>query len=178
MDGTIGEIKLWGGQYTPRNWAACNGQLMAVSESTAALYSLLGNTYGGRPNISFALPDLRGRVIVGNGESKSNTNYQIGSSGGRETVALTIDQMPNHQHSFMVSNKSANYFSPSSSILSAPSDNVVYYLPEDPGEEKILPLQEDVLQETGEGFPHNNMMSYVVLNYIICTQGTFPKVRS
>ncbi len=180
MEGTVGEIKLWAGYYIPEYWAACNGQLLPISNEYAALYSLLGNSFGGEPNTSFALPDLQGRVIVGSGKSKSNTNYPFGSSGGLEAVSLTMDQMPEHQHNFMVSNKPAIDTSPQRNVLAAPdyaSGDVVFYLPEDPGEEKILPLDEDVLQDTGSGSPHNNMMPYYVLNYIICTQGTYPHTQ-
>ncbi len=178
MEGIIGEIKLWAGFYIPENWAACNGQVLAVSNENTALFSLLGNMYGGDGRTTFGLPDLRGRVIVGSGQSKNNTNYPFGSTGGLENVSLTINEMPSHQHSFMVSNKMAIDPSPQYNVLAVPdyaSDDVVFYLPEDPDEEKILPLQEDVLTETGSGSPHSNMMPYVVLEYIICMQGTYPK---
>ncbi len=179
MEGTLGEVKLWAGYFMPEHWAACEGQILTIN-GNEPLYSLLGTTYGGNGRTTFGLPDLRGRVIVGQGNSDFNTSYQLGTTGGKEYVELTTDQMPKHQHHFMVSDKPAYYVSPHNAVLSAPSNSpneVVFYLPEDPGEEKILPLQEDVLQETGDDLRHTNMMPYQVMTYIICMKGDYPQEK-
>ncbi len=180
MNGTLGEIKLFAGVYAPENWSYCRGQILAINNDTAALYSLLGNTYGGDGRNTFGLPDLRGRVIVGSGQLEGGMDYHLSSTGGQETVSLTTIEMPNHQHSFMVSNQNGDEFSPEANTLASPvmtsgSYDVFYYLPEDPTEEKILPLDDGVLQNTGEGSPHNNMMPYFAMNYIICTKGLYPQ---
>ncbi|HEY9176495.1 MAG TPA: tail fiber protein [Flavipsychrobacter sp.] len=176
MEGTLGEVKLWAGYFIPENWVACEGQLLMIPDYTA-LYSLMGTVYGGDGRTTFGLPDLRARVIVGQGQSSVGTVYKAGEAGGQEYVGLTLEQMPTHQHKFMVSDKPAYYTSPQSTVLSAISSNlgeVVFYLPEDPAEEKILPLRPDVLQVTGNAQMHYNMMPYQVMTYIICVKGNYP----
>ncbi len=177
MEGTTGEIKLWAGNFAPRNWAFCDGQTMTVSEYPA-LFSLLGTKYGGDGVTWFKLPDTRGRVLVGCGELQGGSVYPLGITGGTEHVTLTVDQMPAHQHSVMVNQSTANSEYPTNGILAAPVSqfgDITFYLPEDPGEEKILPLQEDVLAESGSAEAHNNMMPYLTLSSIICLKGTYPK---
>src|SRR4051794_30340022 len=93
----IGQISLFGGNFAPRGWAFCNGQLLAVSQNTA-LFSILGTTYGGNGQTTFALPDLRGRVPVHFGQGPGLSPYQLGEVGGTETTTLNVNQLPPHTH--------------------------------------------------------------------------------
>src|SRR5215475_4971153 len=93
----LGQIMLVPYNFAPRGWAFCNGQLLSISQNTA-LFSLLGTTYGGNGQTTFALPDLRGRVPLSSGQGPGLSNYNLGQSGGQETVTLTGNQMPAHQH--------------------------------------------------------------------------------
>ena len=97
MEGTIGEIRMFAGTFAPRNWAFCAGQLMSISQNTA-LFSILGTTYGGNGQTTFALPDLRGRAAVGTGQGPGLTNITLGEVSGTETVTLLTTQMPAHTH--------------------------------------------------------------------------------
>jgi microcystin-dependent protein len=97
MEGTIGEIRLFAGTFAPRNWAFCAGQLMSISQNTA-LFSILGTTYGGNGQTTFALPDLRSRCPVGTGQGPGLTNITLGEVSGTETVTLLTTQMPAHTH--------------------------------------------------------------------------------
>jgi len=93
----IGEISMFGGNFAPRNWAFCDGQLLAISQNTA-LFSLLGTIYGGDGRTTFALPDLRGRVPIHSGNGPGLSNYRVGQKGGTETVTLNVTQIPSHNH--------------------------------------------------------------------------------
>ncbi|MCL1122218.1 tail fiber protein [Shewanella seohaensis] len=93
----IGQISMFAGNFAPRGWAFCNGQLLSVSQHTA-LFSILGTTYGGNGQTTFALPNLQGRVPVHIGQSLDTSNYMLGEAGGVESVTLTINQMPAHSH--------------------------------------------------------------------------------
>src|SRR5215213_8842465 len=97
MEGTIGEIRMFAGTFAPRNWAFCAGQLMSISQNTA-LFSILGTTYGGNGQTTFALPDLRSRVPVGSGQGPGLSNISLGEVSGTETVTLLTTQMPAHTH--------------------------------------------------------------------------------
>lgn len=96
-DPFIGQISMFAGNFAPRGWAFCNGQLLSVSQHTA-LFSILGTTYGGNGQTTFALPNLQGRVPVHIGQSPDTSNYMLGEAGGVESVTLTISQMPAHSH--------------------------------------------------------------------------------
>src|SRR3954449_6617686 len=93
----IGQISLFGGNFAPRGWAFCNGQLLAVSQNTA-LFSILGTTYGGNGETTFALPDLRGRVPLHPGQGPGLSPYVLGENGGQENVTLNVTQLPAHTH--------------------------------------------------------------------------------
>jgi microcystin-dependent protein len=97
MEGTIGEIRMFAGTFAPRNWAFCAGQLMSISQNTA-LFSILGTTYGGNGQTTFALPDFRSRTAVGTGQGPGLSNISLGEVSGTETVTLLTTQMPAHTH--------------------------------------------------------------------------------
>ena len=97
MDGYIAEIKLFAGNFAPRNWAFCNGQILQIAENQS-LYSLIGITYGGDGRVTFALPDLRGRVPISAGQGPGLSNYALGQAGGEERHTLNTNEMPGHTH--------------------------------------------------------------------------------
>lgn len=97
MEGTIGFITPFGGNFAPKNWSFCNGSIIAIASNTA-LFSILGTTYGGNGTTTFALPDLRSRVAIGAGQGPGLSNYALGQMGGAESVILTANNMPAHVH--------------------------------------------------------------------------------
>jgi len=104
MEPIMGQIIMFAGSYAPRGWAFCHGQLLSIAQNQA-LFSILNNTYGGDGRTSFALPDLRGRVPISAGNGTDLSTYQLGQSGGAESVALKISQMPQHNHSATFTSK-------------------------------------------------------------------------
>src|SRR3712207_3315813 len=107
----IGEIRMVGFNFAPRGWATCDGQLLSIAQNTA-LFSLLGTTYGGNGQTTFALPDLRGRAALHQGQGPGLTNRVIGEASGTETVTLTTNQMPSHSHGVNANSGEAGTKSP------------------------------------------------------------------
>jgi len=178
MEGTIGEVILFAGNFAPRNWAFCNGQLLAIASNTA-LFSILGITYGGDGRTTFALPDLRGRVPVSAGTGPGLSTHWLGSRSGTETVTLTHLQIPSHTHSAQSIIETPCYAGDGNE--DTPAGN---YLANDAGRPKefnatadsyMAPFKNFVtIGYTGGSQPHTNMSPYLTLNYIICLQGVFP----
>ncbi len=170
-DPFIGEISVFAGNYAPRNWAFCWGQLMAIS-SNAALFSLLGTTYGGNGQTTFALPDLRGRVPLGMGMSPGGSNYVLGQMAGQESVTLNINNMPMHNHttSVAVSSGAGNSAAPNGRYLAASDRRDNQYTNQAPDGN----LAGVTTGLAGSSLPHDNMQPYLSLNFIIALAGTFP----
>jgi microcystin-dependent protein len=166
MDGYLGQICLFAGDYAPQGWALCDGALTQVSDNPA-LYSLIGNHFGGNPPITFALPDLRGRVPVHAGQGSP----PIGMAMGSETVTLSVAQLPPHSHSMQASATPANDVNPAGRIAASTQGN--FYAPFD-ASKKAEFLESAVLQEGGSQ-PHTNLMPYLAINFIICVSGTYPQ---
>ena len=114
----LGEIRMFGGNFAIKNWAFCNGQLMSIAQNTA-LFSLLGTTYGGNGIQTFALPDLRGRIPMGQGNGPGLTPRIIGEVGGTEPVTVTLNQMPMHSHAFSVTADAATVAAVGPTVLPA-----------------------------------------------------------
>lgn len=175
MEGYIAEIRLFAGNFAPRNWAFCQGQIMAISQNTA-LFSLLGTTYGGNGQTTFALPDLRGRVAVGTGQGPGLPSVQLGEMSGEPTHTLIITEMPAHNHAINGSASGlANTANPSGNslgigALASNSSPVNMYNNAAPN--ATLNLQTCGI--AGGSQPHNNMQPYLGMNYIICLFGIFP----
>lgn len=158
----IGEIKLLAFGFAPKGYAACNGQLLPISQNQA-LFSLLGTTYGGNGQTTFALPDIRNRVLVG----MSNTVAQ-GQTGGESTHTLTNAELPSHGHSVSVSSSVGTVMNPASSYYGVA-----------PGTEKIYSTSGAdssafVLGIAGGSQPHNNLQPSLVMNYSMALVGIFP----
>ena len=116
MDPLLGSIILFAGNFTPRGWAACNGQILSIAQNNA-LFALLGTTYGGDGMTTFALPDLRGRVPIGFGQGNGLTNVALGEAAGAEKITLTVAQMPQHSHTLNGAGNDANASDPTNAVM-------------------------------------------------------------
>jgi microcystin-dependent protein len=168
-DPFLGQIIMFGGNFAPRGWAFCDGQLLAIS-GNSALFSILGTTYGGDGRTSFALPDLRGRVAVhaGNSTGPGLSNRRLGARGGSETNTLNVTNLPSHSHAVSIkgaSSKEGELTSPVGTQL-AVSDDRNYV--NDPG------TNINATGNAGGSQAVNNMQPYTAVNYIIALQGVFP----
>ena len=167
-DPYIGEIRLFAGNYAPNGWALCQGQLMAISENET-LFTLIGTTYGGDGQITFALPDLRGRVPVHQGTGPGLSQRSIGQVGGSETVTLTAPQMPAHTHAQMASKLAAVASAgPAGNMLAATTVNLYG------GGPPTMPMAAAAVTPSGGGQAHDNMAPFVAMNHIISLFGVFP----
>lgn len=166
MEPFIGEIVLFGGNFAPKGWSLCNGQLLSI-EVNAALYSILGINFGGDGISTFGLPDLRGRVAVHPGAGVGLSKRTLGESGGSESIVLSIEQMPEHDH---VVSTTANF--PITYEIEGQdfSTNKQDILTESESEHSRLYYT----AKTGAGLPHNNMQPFQCINYIIALQGIYP----
>ncbi|MDA8444026.1 phage tail protein [Paracidovorax valerianellae] len=170
-DPFLGEITLFAGNFAPKNWAFCWGQTLAISQNSA-LFSLLGTTYGGNGQTTFALPDLRGRVPLGMGQGPGLSNFVQGEMGGRESVTLTSNQLPTHSHSTVmsVSSSPGNSAAPDGKYLAASNRRDDQFTDQSP-DGNLAGLTSG---PAGGNQPHENMQPYLALNFIIALQGLFP----
>lgn len=177
-DAYVGEIKLFAGNFAPRGWHLCDGSLLQIN-TYQALFSLIGAVYGGDGVTTFALPDLRGRVPVGQGQGMGLSNYSLGAKGGSETVTLTQAHLPVHSHTWQVSTGDGTTNAPGDAMLAKPTgtDNpyTLYRAASEPGiTYSAGPV--DMISNAGGNLPHTNVMPSMALYYIICvTDGTYPQ---
>ena len=164
----IAEIRIFAGNFAPRSWAFCDGQLLPVSQNTA-LFSLIGTTYGGDGRSTTALPDLQGRVAMHPGRGPGLTSRRLGQRGGIETVTLSEAQMPNHNHSMLASGPS-NTNTPGSTAAYATNPLVRQYSTAS----NLVALAPSALQNTGGSQSHNNLQPFIAMNFIIALQGLYP----
>ena len=160
----VGEIRMFGGNFAPAGWMFCEGQLLAISENET-LFQLIGTTYGGDGESTFALPDLRGRVPVhmGNG-------IILAETGGAEQVTLTVNQTPAHSHPLAASTHAGSQISPAGNVLAA-SYAVTPYINDMP---LGAPMNAAAAGPIGGSQPHTNMQPYLCINFIISLFGIFP----
>jgi microcystin-dependent protein len=175
MEAFIGSIVLFAGNFAPRGWQFCAGQILPIAQNTA-LFSLLGTTYGGNGQTTFALPDLRGRVPVGQGQGPGLSPYDLGEATGVENVSLMLPQMPAHNHMVQVSSGQADTATANNNYLAVTNGS----LAGDPvvvntynGTPTAL-LGAGSISNTGSSQPHTNLQPLLCLNYIICLEGIFP----
>ncbi len=172
-DPYMGEIRMFAGSFTPRSWANCSGQLLAISQNDA-LFALLGTTYGGDGRTTFGLPDFRGRIPIHQGVGPGLSSRIMGQKFGVEEITLNVNEMPNHNHAFVGSTDDADSSNPGNDVLGSQSDGDQPYaaMPSDPA--NLQNLNSQTIGYTGGNLSHNNMMPYLCVNFIICLFGIFP----
>ena len=159
----VGEIRMFAGNFEPVGWMFCEGQLLPISEYET-LFQLIGTTYGGDGQSTFALPDLRGRVPIHQGDG-----FLMGETGGVESVTLTVQQIPAHTHPLLASVAPGSAAVPTGNVLAA-SASANVYRPAPPG----TTMSPQVLTPAGGSLPHENMQPYLCVNHIISLFGIFP----
>ena len=178
MEGSLAEIRMFAGTFAPQAWAFCQNQIMAISQNTA-LFSLLGTTYGGNGQTTFALPDLRGRIPVGLGNGPGLPSYQLGELSGTPTVTLLASNLPAHNHpltggiNIQANNDAGGFGSDptgkrlgaSGNIFTAASGDLV---------NMAAPVSTLAIGNTGGSQPISTMPPYSAINFVICLQGVFP----
>jgi microcystin-dependent protein len=169
MDPFVAEIRIFAGNFAPKGWALCDGQLMPISQNTA-LFSLLGTTYGGNGVSTFALPNLNGRAVLHPGQGPGLSDYVLGESSGAENVSLLQSEMPSHAHTLLGQNADGGFNNPTNHTLGGSSGGLPQYALTPPN----VDMHPDSLLDAGLGQPHNNMQPYLTLNFIIALQGVYP----
>lgn len=169
MDPFIGEVILFAGNFAPRGWAFCDGQLLPINQYSA-LFSILGTTYGGDGRTTFALPDLRGRVPIHEGHGPGLSDYRLGAKGGQEHVTLTLNQMPSHNHHVNAVSSAGNDANPQNNFPA----NTVGFDREYSAANPDIQMNGNMISNTGGGQSHENRQPFLALNYIIALQGVFP----
>ena len=174
----LGQITVYPYAFPPYGWADCNGQLLPIRQYSA-LFSLLGTQYGGDGTTTFALPDLQGRIPVGQGQLPGGSNYTMGETGGQESVTVGITSMPQHSHGLTANTGKGTTNNPSGMVLATPlvggghggaADKGNIYNPANPDTQ----MAGSSLALTGGSQPHNNVQPSLVLRYCIALQGIFP----
>lgn len=167
---TIGEIYMSGFNFPPLGYASCAGQLIAISQNQA-LFALLGTTFGGDGQTTFALPNLQGRIPMGQGNGAGLTPRVMGEMGGSETVSLLSSQLPAHSHAMYAVTDAGNASTPANAFLANTGALDPEYLNTTGTMTTMNPA---VIGNTGGNQPHDNMPPYLVLNFYIALQGIFP----
>jgi len=194
MNGTIGEIRGFGGNFAPRNWAFCQGQLLSIAQNQA-LFSILGTTYGGDGRTTFALPDLRGRVPISAGTGPGLSTHKLGARSGQEVVTINTLTMPSHFHTAGVTNVggtadlnlsdqggTSGAVSAGGSLGTEAASAAFFYNADTAPSVKLAQASITNVQAgvhvqvapTGGSQWHNNMAPYLTINWVICMFGTFP----
>ncbi len=161
----IGQIQQFGFNFAPRGWAFCQGQLLSIAQNTA-LFSLLGTMYGGDGQVTFGLPDMRGRISLHFGQSPGTSNYTQGEVSGTESVTLLSTQLPGHNH--MVNASTGQ------KLVAAPSNNNLggFAMYTNAGLDSVM--DPAMLKPSGGNQPHENRQPFLVINWCIALEGIFP----
>ena len=166
-DPFIAEIRIFAGNFAPRSWAFCNGQLLPVSSNTA-LFSLIGTTYGGDGRTTTALPNLEGRAPMHPGRGPGLTSRRLGERLGSTTSTISLAELPNHSHSAHASNLGPT--KPIATNNSLPTFAGLY----SDDTSNLVSMATEVVGEAGGGQSHENLQPYIAINYIIALDGTYP----
>jgi microcystin-dependent protein len=159
----VGEIRMFAGNFAPAGWMFCEGQLLPISEYET-LFNLIGTTYGGDGQSTFALPDLRGRIPLHQGNG-----FTLAETGGAEEITLTVNQIPAHSHPFLATTDIANQGSPSGTLCAQPSVTKLYF-----AAAGAAVMAANSITPTGGNQPHTNFQPYLCLDFIISLFGIFP----
>jgi len=162
----LGMIAIYGFNFAPRGWAMCNGQILPIAQNTA-LFSLLGTTYGGNGQTTFALPNLQSRVPIHFGQGPGLSSYDLGQAAGTETVTLTVNEIPLHQHPIMASDGPVASGRPEGNVL---CEGGSY----NSGPANVNMLATMIPPSGGGSQPHPNIQPYLALNFCIALEGIFP----
>jgi microcystin-dependent protein len=165
----LGQITLVAFNFAPVGWALCNGQLLQIAENDA-LFALIGTTYGGDGQTTFALPNLQSRIPIHQGQGIGTSNYVLGQNSGSENVSLTVAQIPNHGHTAQCLSASSNSQSPVGAIWGLAATDKAYQS----AEVGAGTMAAGAIGPAGGNQPHPNLMPYQALNYIIALEGVFP----
>ena len=168
----IGEIRLLAFNFAPAGWATCDGQLMPISENDA-LFNLIGTTYGGDGQSTFALPDLRGRLPIHMGQGAGLSNHVLAETGGVEAVTLTSSQIPTHNHTLIATTAAATSVTPGSNLLPGAVSGDTFYVNNTAGN-TMAPLSVQMIGASGGSQPHDNTMPTLVAQYCMSLFGIFP----
>lgn len=158
----VGEIRMFAGNFAPAGWMFCEGQLLPISENET-LFNLIGTTYGGDGQSTFALPDLRGRIPLHQGNG-----FILAETGGVEEITLTVQQIPVHSHPFLASASPGTSSAPQNNVLAKTTTGFLY-INENPTQAMAA-----VITNTGGSQPHTNFQPYLCVNFIISLFGIFP----
>jgi microcystin-dependent protein len=168
-DQFLGQISVVGFNFAPYGWATCSGQILPISQYTA-LFSLLGTQFGGNGTSNFQLPNMQGNVPVCMGQSPGLTQYTIGETGGSQSVTLLASETPNHTHAPLAGSTRTPATSPAGGSFANSEAGNVYSASTSP----LNPFSTSVINTFGGSQPHNNMMPYLCLTWVIALTGIFP----
>ena len=177
MDEYIGTIKAFGFSFPPRGWALCQGQTLSIAQNTA-LFSLLGTTYGGDGQTTFALPNLQGRTAIGQGQLSGGQNYAIGQISGTETATLNGSNLPAHTHTatslLYAEGADGTSPGPQGKLLGSTDTNIYVNPTTDPNSQLASEAIVTTIAPAGGNQPFSILGPYLTINYSICLQGIFP----
>ncbi len=166
----LGEIRMFGGNFAPAGWAFCDGQILPISENDA-LFTLIGTTYGGDGEETFALPNLQSRIPIHMGTDPFGNTYTLGETGGVEQVTLTSQQVPLHNHALVASADLASSPDPAGNLLAqSRTAGVDLYIEDNPN----VNLANVTASLVGGSQPHSNIQPYLAISFIISLFGIFP----
>jgi microcystin-dependent protein len=166
----VGEIRMFAGNFAPSGWMTCEGQQLPINENDV-LFQLIGTTYGGDGQTTFALPNLQSRVPVHAGTGTSGSTYQLAQTGGAESVTLTAQQIPLHSHNLLASTNVANSNSPTNQVVAlTQAATITPYGTDGP----FVVLDPSSVGPIGGSQPHSNLQPVLVINFIISLFGIFP----
>lgn len=160
----VGEVRMFAGNFAPAGWMFCEGQLLPISENET-LFQLIGTTYGGDGESTFALPDLRGRLPLHQGNG-----FILAETGGAEEITLTVAQIPAHSHPFLASTSAGTEPNPSNNVVSQTDGQIALYIADPPN----VNMNAGAIGQTGGSQPHTNFQPYLCVNFIISLFGIFP----
>ena len=164
----VGEIRMFAGNFAPRGWAFCDGQLLAVSQNDA-LFSLFGTIYGGDGRTTFGLPDLRGRLPIHQGQGPGLSQRRLGSKGGSEKETLTVNQMPSHTHNYSANTAAGNQNTPQGNVVAGRTGDATYS-EVDPD----VNMASQSITNVGGSRSHTNLMPFLCVNFIVALVGIYP----
>lgn len=169
-DPFVAEIRMFAGSFAPKGWATCDGQLLPISQNTA-LFSLLGTFYGGDGKSTFALPNMAGNVPLSQGKSNTGSDYFLGQEAGSQTITLLQTEIPVHTHTLQAFATPADLKEPQAGAVLTRSNNGALYNTTISNFAQMAP---QALTPAGGSLPHNNMMPFLTVFFIIAQQGVFP----